>query len=396
MNDKWKRIKETSDRFKDLTRMGLANMLGAGISGIFWFILASMLKTEQYGEISYLYAIASIASVVAFIGVGQTIIVYTAKEKKIQSSLYFLALISSIITSLVLFILVENVAVSLYVIGYTIFNLAMHEFLGKKRFKLYSKHLVLQRVLLIGFSLVLYYVMGINGIILGMFLSFLFEIITIYKTLKGSTFQLSEIKHRFRFMMHTYGLDLSRVLANSFDRLLILPIYGYVLLGNYHLGVQLVLLMSIVPITVYSYVLPQEASGKSNKRLKIATVMISIVFAIIGVTLTPIIIPFIFPAYTEAVQIMQITSLAIIPISINHMLIAKFLALEKSSIVAIGSGIYIATQIILIIVLGSFYGIQGVAIALVGGATAESMFFLTMNHKFVFPDSQKVENDSKR
>ena len=81
-------------RFKDLTILSLANLGSTGIGVIFWFYMTSLLGPEKYGELSYFIAIAAIASVIASIGSGNMLIVYTSKGIKLQSSVFLVAGIS--------------------------------------------------------------------------------------------------------------------------------------------------------------------------------------------------------------------------------------------------------------------------------------------------------------
>jgi len=46
---------------KDLSALGAANIIGSVISALFWFYLAALVGTENYGELSYLLAIVGIA-----------------------------------------------------------------------------------------------------------------------------------------------------------------------------------------------------------------------------------------------------------------------------------------------------------------------------------------------
>ena len=75
----WDKIKKFSGK-KDLASIGIANVVSTGISGLFWFYLAALIGTENYGELSYLFAIVGIVATVASIGSGYTTIVYTAKN----------------------------------------------------------------------------------------------------------------------------------------------------------------------------------------------------------------------------------------------------------------------------------------------------------------------------
>ena len=85
----WKEFTQKS-ALKDLTSIGAANIIGSGISGIFWFYLAALIGTDGYGELSYLLAIVGIISAVASFGSGYTTIVYTAKNINILPTFPFL------------------------------------------------------------------------------------------------------------------------------------------------------------------------------------------------------------------------------------------------------------------------------------------------------------------
>jgi len=130
----WNKLRGIAARLKDLTTIGFANSMAALIMALFWFSLAPLLGTESYGEVSYFIAIASVAYIVSMLGAGNTIVVYTSKEKKTQSSVFFVSIIGSIITSLVVFFVFYNIGVSLFVIGNVIFALAVSDLLGRKLF----------------------------------------------------------------------------------------------------------------------------------------------------------------------------------------------------------------------------------------------------------------------
>lgn len=44
------------NKLKDLTIVGVSNGLSTLIIGIFWFFMAGLLGTENYGQVSYLIA----------------------------------------------------------------------------------------------------------------------------------------------------------------------------------------------------------------------------------------------------------------------------------------------------------------------------------------------------
>lgn len=379
MSHDWNKIKNLLKGLKDLSTISLANVIAAVISGIFWFYVAALLGTQDFGKVSYLIAIATIGFVVSYLGSGSTVLVYTAKENKIQSSIYLIAIISGVVTSIIVFFIFYNFGVSLFVIGSVIFGLVTSELLAKKLYKDYSKYVITQRILLVGLAILFYYLIGTNGVILGFALSYFPYFLRIYKGMIGSKIDTTIIKSRSSFIVNVYVLDLSRVLSASVDKLFIFPLYGSSLLGNYSLGIQFLIMLTIMPSTVYQYLLPSYAIGNSNNKIRNMTILISVVLATSGIILAPLIISVLFPRFDIAIEMIQIMSLAIIPITISYMYEAKFIGIEKSRVVLIGACIYLAVQISGIFILGKFFGINGAATALVLGAVAKVLYLVIAN-----------------
>jgi len=381
MKDNLKKFKDLLLGSRDLTTLGVANIVGTGINGIFWFVMASLLGSALYGEVSYFYAIASIGAAIGLLGAKNTLIVYVAKQVKIQGTVGFVSLVASLLISAVVFFIFYNLGVSLFVVGFVVFALVIFEMLGKKEFGIYSRYFVAQRILLVIFSISLYYLLGVDGIILGIALSYFPFSIKLIKTFRKSKIDFPILKPRFRFMMNSFGLDISSILTLNIDKLVIFPIFGYALLGNYQLGAQFLILLNILPLTVFQYALSHDASGDSKDKLKKFTIFASIGLAMVGFIFSPIVIPALFPEYDRAVVIFQVMGFAIIPITINQMYISKFLGIEKSNIVVISSGIFLAVQIVLILFLGQIYEIVGVAFATVIAASCQSLYLLLMNRQ---------------
>lgn len=379
MAETWKRIRTLLSKFKDLTHVGIANVASAGILSIFWIFLASILEPGEYGQVSYLLAIANIASVAAFLGAGQTIIVYVAKGLKIHHTIYVLSLIAGIISAITVFLLLGSIEVSLYVIGYIAFSLVTHEMLGSKLYMRYSKFIISQRMILVILAMIFYYSFGIKGIILGYAISFLPYSVFLYRGFKGVKIDFSQIKPKFGFMMNNYGRDISKILSRSLDKLIILPILSATVLGNYQLAYQVLMILITIPTIVYQYVLPRQASGYQNKKLKGLAVILSIVFSLIVFLAAPFLIPIIFPKYEKSLDIIQIMSFAVIPMSITLMYTSKFLALEKSRHVIISAVVFLLVQVFGIIILGDMYGAVGLAVATLLAAISEASYMSIVN-----------------
>ena len=115
-----KKIQNFLNKIQGLIFVGTGNVASTAMGAVFWFFIASLMMTEEYGEISYLLSIGGIVGTIALLGVPDTITIFVAKGKKIQGSYYFIAIIASIVSAIVLLILVEKIELSLYVIGYII------------------------------------------------------------------------------------------------------------------------------------------------------------------------------------------------------------------------------------------------------------------------------------
>ena len=79
MSNYWKFIKQSFTSGRNLSLIGFAEIVGGGVSAIFWFYLASQIDPGQYGVIHYFLGIAGIAQIFSMIGSPNVITVYTAK-----------------------------------------------------------------------------------------------------------------------------------------------------------------------------------------------------------------------------------------------------------------------------------------------------------------------------
>ena len=137
--------------------------------------------------------------------------------------------------------------------------------------------------------------------------------------------------------------------------------------------------MVILPNVFQKYLLPQDSTGVKNKKPKIIVIIFSICISVLGIFIAPTLIENFFPKFIEAADAIKIMSLVVIPSSIALILEAEFLGKEKSGVVLIGTAILVTSLIIGMIVLGSWFGIIGVAWSLVIATTAKTSFYLIKN-----------------
>lgn len=375
VND-WESIKKIFRKFRDLASVGIVNITAMAISALFWLYMAVLIGEEGYGNIGYLIAIAGIVGNISMLGSGDTLIVYRAKEIKLQSAVFLIVIVVAIVASIATFLFLQSNEVSIYVIGYVIFSLILYEALGSKDYRKYSFYFISQRILAVILALSLYFVIGLEGIVLGYALSFFPFSIYMYKSFKDIPISFQLVRPRFSFMMNSYVRSLMQSFSGSLDKLIIFPLFGAALLGNYYLGFQVFNVLAILPSIVFQYVLPEDSSGTSHVKLKKLTIIITAVFSILAVILSPIILPIFFPEFIEAVTIVQIMSMALIPSSINLMYISKLLGSEKIRMVIIGQGFGLAGMIGGIFGLGNIFGILGAAMGFTIGAITEMIYFL--------------------
>lgn len=375
----WKKIFERFPVIKDISTLSAAHIIPTVIAAGFWLYIASLIGDEAYGEITYYLTIAGIASGITMFGAPNTLLVYAAKGERILPTFSTIIFTISAIGAVTVFFIFYNPGASIHVFSYVIFALITAEFLGRKLFKTYMKITIIQKGIMAFFAILLYYLIGNDGIILGIAFSFMPFIILYFKEFRNNKVNFTDLKPKKKFILNNYLLDFSRMFSGSIDKIIIAPVFGFAILGNYALGMQFYMMFLIIPSIIFQYILTQDASGNPSIVLKKITVLTSIGIAILGIIFSPEIVKIMFPEFLEAVSIVQIVSLAVIPGTINYMYISKFLGNLQNKIILMSSGIFLVSIILGMLILGEFHGVYGIAVAFVLANTMESIFLLIAN-----------------
>jgi O-antigen/teichoic acid export membrane protein len=370
------KIKSFFNKFRDITALGIGNIGTVIIGGLFWLYVASFVEVQEYGQIGYIMSMVGLVSGISLLGSNSSITVLTSKKDSIFVSISLLVIICGSIGSTILYFLVEDVGSTIYVMGLIIFTLINAELLGRKSFVTYSKYLIVQRVLMVIFALTLFYFIGYKGIILGIGLSFLVFTIKYYQMIPEFKIDFKNLKVKWVFLLNNYLLEIARLFSGTLDKLIIAPIFGFIILGNYYLGIQIFSVIVIIPSIMYQYILPHDASEVSTKKIKKITILVSIILAAIGYFTSPIIIPILFPKYLDAIELIQILSIVVIPTTINLIYVSKFLSKLKNKIILLGTIIVIPIQIIGIIILGKEYGIVGLGMAVLIADLVQTIYYV--------------------
>lgn len=388
----WDNIR-TSQVIKNISSLISSRIIATSISAIFWFYLAGLMGQERYGELGYLIAIAGIISNVTLIGGEWVMTVYTAKGKNVAPVLYLISLIASGISAVILYVVFKDPGLSVYVIGFVIFTLILAEVQGRKLYRTYAKYYVLQKLFFVLISLGLFQIIGSEGIILGFGLSFFPFFKLMYSSLKTKNYDFKFIKEKSGFVANNYALDLSGAVKAQIDKLMIAPMFGFGLLGNYYLGIQVISVLGIIPGVIFTYMLPQDASGKSTGKLRIFTILGSVILALLGMLLAPIFIPIVFPDYEESLSLVSILSISVIPGTIATMYNSKFLGIEKSAYVLIGYVISISSLVLGIIIFVEIFDVIGLAIAYVLSTSTQAIVLLIINYVKKDQIGEKIDNE---
>ena len=160
----------------------------------------------------------------------------------------------------------------------------------------------MQKILMLTLGFGFYYAFGLDGIIYGLAASYIPFTIIVYKICKESEINFSELKSRSGFITNNYFESSIGGLRGEVDKLIIAPLLGFAILGNYALALQFYMILMIFSSVVFKYLLPQDSTGIPNTRLKTNTIFMSVGISVLGITLSPIVIPQFFPKFEDAIN----------------------------------------------------------------------------------------------
>jgi len=368
--------------YKDHLSILISRISAASISGLFWFYLATLLTKNEFGELGFLISIASVGFALSLLGLNQVIVVYEAKKEDILAPSISLGLLSATIVFIISYIVIQNIQVSLLIVGIMIFTLLTAHLNAVKNYLSYGIHVILQRGISLILAIVLYPVMGINGIILGVFFSNIPSIIILKDFFTNRKFGISLLKPKIPFMFHNYFVNLNWFLFWFGDKIIVGSLFGFSLLASYQLASQFLLFLNTIPMAVAVYLIPQESQGIKNKRLKFSIVLFAIFLAFAAIFTLPFVVGYFLPTYEGAIFTMQIMSISIIPITMATIIESEFLGKEKSKFVLIGSSISIGSYFILIPILGSTnLGLMGLGIAFLISSSIRAIYNIFVKYQ---------------
>ena len=361
---------------KEILSLSVGDYGGAIIVSAFWFLLAFLISPEEYGEIHYFIGIAGLAFSISLLTTQETIVVYTAKNVKLAPTLFLISLIAGGIAAVVITALFSRVDSSFLLLGFIVNDLAIGYIVGKKLFTKYPKYFLLQKSLTFVLGISFFYLFGVEGIIFAIALSYGHFLFIIAKVFRTSSIDFSLLKKHRGFIGNNYFMNVSGAVRSHIDKIIIVPLIGFEILGNYALALQIYAVLMIFSNIIYRYALPHDASGTSTRKIKLIGLSYAVGVSMLGFTILPLIVPQIFEKFNEIGPAIQIISLAIIPTTIGLFYTSQILGREKSSVILASRILGSISIIAMLVVLAPLYGMVGAASAFVLSALVGCVFLV--------------------
>ena len=381
-DENWSNLRNKLFALKGLALIGSADIVGSTISVTFWFVIASLLLVEEYGEISYFIAIASLG-ICCVIGSPETLMVFSTKHQKIIPTLLLLTLIFAVAASLIAFVIVQRFEIIFLIFSFIVLEVSITLLVGKKLYTKYSKFLLTQKILQFAIGVGLSFSLGVNGVLIGIALANFSLIPIFYKELRNYKIDLSLLKPKKEFIINTQMIYLISVFRRDIDKIIVVPILGFTVLGNFALTLQFFTIMMVLSSISYKYLLPKDVGGEKNSKLKKFLILVSVIIALSGFFFSSYFIENFFTKFSESIIPIQIASFSVIPSTVSMILFSKILALEKSRFLIVANSVQLCVILIATIFLGILYGIIGVTIAFVLGNTMYAITLAIINYNYV-------------
>jgi len=120
--------------------------------------------------------------------------------------------------------------------------------------------------------------------------------------------------------------------------------------------------------------------GKKHNKISYLVILVSIIVAILTIIIGPFFIEELFPKYSDGIPSLQILIISIIPLTISAIFYAKLQA-KESTVVGYSAIVRIGSLLILLVILGYFYDLIGLSLAVLLSVVFNTIFLYIMYTK---------------
>jgi len=365
-----------SGKTRDFSFVLFGRFFSSGMFAIFSLVFATLLDPEIFGKLSYSIAIAAFVSIISRFGLNYSIVIYQAKKNtELSGSINLFALILIVISALILSTI--DILASILSVSFSLSIMYFQNLLGLKNYKRYFWLSIIRGILIIIVPLIFYYYFDLFGILLGLSLGYLITGFQFFSLLKRKVQLIELVKNNFRMFSHNFGVDVSTNLVRYVDKLLIVPILGFTTTGLYQFNIQILFGLEIIPLALHGFLLSEESSGKSHKKIQLIVIFASIIIVIVTIIFSPVIIETLFIKYVDGISSLQIVIIALIPLSFAAILNAKLQSMESKKI-GYSAFVRIGSLLILIPIFGQNYGLNGLSLAYLISAILYVIFLIVL------------------
>ena len=355
---------------KNFSFITLGRVAAIGLQAVFYLIFAALLEPESYGILNYIVAIAGTFALVSRFGLNYTIIVYQAKKNlTLSDQVNTLVAITSSIAGLILIPI--NVFAALLSVASSFFIMNQSNLAGLQQYKAQMLNALLKNATLLIIPFLLYFILEIPGIVLGMAICNFIGSIHFFRNLKIKPFL--NLLNNYKVLIHNFGVDASYNLPRMVDKLVIVPLLGFFVVGIYQFNMQILFALEILPVALHFFLLSEESKGERHKKLSYLVILGSIALAITAMLLSPFFVMTFFPNYSEGIPSLQILVFTIIPLSMSSIFSAKLQASESTKI-GYSALVRIGILLTLIALLGEAFGLVGLSIAVLISVIINTIF----------------------
>mgnify|MGYP001354520563 CR=1 FL=1 len=367
-----------------LISVGIGDVGGYAIGMAFWFMIASILEPEKFGELAFFMGIAAVSSTIALLGSGNSLVVLISKKVPITSSFSSFSLIISVGIAIILGIIFSRIDLCLLVIALTIGVIGTSILTGKHEYKKFGIYNISQKIILFTSALVIYFIFQNELFLFSIGISYLVFLPIVISGFKENKINKNIFWKEKKFIFTNYVSTLVGVFGKDIDKFIIPAILGIATLGQFSLSVQIYAGMMIIPLVVNRLMLAEESADRNTGKLFKYTMIIQTIVGGLAMFLLPYFIPEFFPKYIETIEIIPIIALSIIPGTLISILTTKIIARKRNTILLSSTAIQMATLGFGLLILGSFFGPIGLGIAHLLSYSVASVVLLIFSRSEIF------------